>query len=91
MNADWLTPSPNIRSMTKVNMNSYQSASSFKLQVKHEGDRTSKSSNGLPRLYVSFFLLLSSLGKMLNNSALHPISSKAVLPMVTRMKLGGGM
>lgn len=28
---------------------------------------------------------------MLNNSALHPISKKPVLPMVTKIKLDGGI
>lgn len=88
MIADLLMPSPNPQSIT---MKRHQSASSFKMQVKQEYGHTSKSSNGLPRLYISLFLLLSSLGKMLNNSALHPISNKAVLPMVTRIKLGGGI
>lgn len=51
---------------------------------------TSKSSNGLPRRYTSFFLLLS-LGKTLNNSALHPMSKIPVLPKVTKIKLDGGI
>lgn len=88
MIADLLMPSPNPQSIT---MKRHQSASSFKMQVKQEYDHTSKSSNGLPRLYISLFLLLSSSGIMLNNSALHPISNKAVLPMVTRIKLGRGI
>lgn len=50
---------------------------------------TSNSSNGLPLLYTSFFLPLS-LGKRMMYNALHPISKKAVLPMVTSTKLVGG-
>lgn len=51
---------------------------------------TSNNSKGLPRLYTSFFLLLSS-AKMLDISALHPISNRAVLPIVTAINLVGGM
>lgn len=58
--------------------------------VKKSKFHTSKSSNGLPCRYTSFFLLLS-LEKMLNNSALHPTSKKPVLPMVTKIKLDGGI
>ena len=52
---------------------------------------TSNSSNGLPRRYTSSLFLLLSLGRMLYNIALHPISKTAVLPIVTIIKLYGGI
>lgn len=57
--------------------------------VKQEKAHTSNNSNGLPRRYTSFFLLLSS-GRKLNNNALHPMSKTAVVPIVTKMKVYGG-
>jgi hypothetical protein len=57
--------------------------------LRQKESHTSNSSNGLPRRYTSLFLLLS-LGRMLYNIDLHPISKTAVLPIVTNINLYGG-
>jgi hypothetical protein len=61
----------------------------FNMLLRQKESHTSNSSNGLPRRYTSLFLRLS-LGRMLYNIALHPISKTAVLPIVTIIKLYGG-